>query len=124
LFELLEDLTRELPGCRLTSVVSQETGLSLASVAGTDPLDAAGADAFHSDLYRITSHALAELDFSQSPQGFVLTGKESIFVSLPLEETGYFWHVATDRRTTVGFTQAIMRKHARRIQESVRELFE
>lgn len=124
LFEILGDLQRELPGCRLSSVVDRETGVALASVSSTEPLDGAAADAFHSDLYRVTGGALGALGFGEASGGFVLTGNEAILVSVPLEGTGYFWHVATDRLTTVGFTQAMMRKHRGRVLESLRQLFE
>ena len=84
----------------------------------------AGADAYHSDLYRLLGGVLRDLDSAQTPRGVVLTSREAVFISLPLPlpETGYLWHVVTDRKTTVGFTQAVMRKHASRIEDSIRGL--
>lgn len=116
LYELLEGITHQLPGCRLASVVQQETGMPLVSISGDASLDSAGVDAYHGDLYHVIGRALKELGYEESVQGVVLTGKHAIFVSLPLEDTGFFWHVATERTTTVGFTQAVMRKHASAVQ--------
>lgn len=119
LYELLEGITHQLPGCRLASVVQQETGMPLVSIGGDESLDSAGVDAYHGDLYQVIGRALGELSFEESVQGVVLTGKHAIFVSVPLDDTGFFWHVATDRSTTVGFTQAVMRKHATSVQHAL-----
>ncbi len=124
LYDLLKRITRELPGCRLASVVNYETGMPLLALSVGDPIDTSGADAYHSDLYRVVAHALGELDYTQSPQGFVLTGREAIFVSLPLADTGFFWHIVTERATTIGFTQVVMRKHAANVQAGVQELLQ
>ena len=119
LFELLERIAEQLPGCLHTSVVDRETGLALAAVSQGDPLDSAGADAYHSDLYRLSTFAAIGLPKSSQAEGIVLTGKRSVFVSLPLGETGFVWLVVTKRETTVGFTQAIMRKRGDEIAESL-----
>lgn len=124
LFEILERIARQLPGCRLVSVVNQESGMPLVSVGGGDPLETAGADAYHSDMYRIVARTLADLDMPPDPRGFVLTGKRATFLSLPLGHSGYFWHIATDRSTTVGFTQAIMRKHSALVEQSLQDLLD
>lgn len=96
--------------------------MPLVSICGDDPLDTAGVDAYHGDLYHVVGRALSELGYEQSVQGLVLTGKHAIFVSLPLADTGFFWHVATERTTTVGFTQAVMRKHAESILAGLQDL--
>src|SRR6056297_1414419 len=110
LFDMLQDFSGKVPGCLHTSVVEQETGLALASISESDPLDAAGADAYHSDLYRLTGLALEGTPLSQNVEGIVLSSEDATFVSVPVEDTGYLWLVVTRRETTVGFTQAIMRK--------------
>lgn len=122
LFEMLQELSEKLPGCLHTSVVDQETGLALASVSESDPIDAAGADAYHSDLYRLTSLALEGMPMSQDVEGIVLSSEVGTFVSVPVEDTGYLWLVVTRRDTTVGFTQAIMRKNLAGLGESLRGL--
>lgn len=120
--EMLAELSDEVPGCRHTSVIDGRTGLALAAVSETDPLDAAGADAYHSDLYRLGRTALEEMPLSGPTEEVVITGGTNTFVSIPVEDTGYIWLVVTEQATTVGFIQALMRKHVGRVQESVREL--
>lgn len=122
LFELLHQVSEQLPGCIHTSVVDLETGLALAAVSEGDPLDSAGADAFHSDLYRLSQTAAEDFSSGATPDGIVLTSGKSIFVSQPLEGTGFVWLVVTKRETTVGFTQAIMRKKSSQIAESLQAL--
>ena len=119
LFDRLRTVADELPGCRLTSIVSFETGLSLASVADGAEEEAAGADAFHNEMYRQIATALRELESSQAIENLVVQGRKAIFVSTPLGDSGYFWHVATDASTTLGYTQAVMRKWRDEIENSV-----
>lgn len=122
LHEVLEQMTREFPGCLHTSVIDADTGLALAAASQSDPLDSAGADAFHSDLYRLSQSALAELPAQTEPRQIVLTSKKAMFLSVAVEPTGYLWLVVARRGTTVGFLQALMRKHTPTIEESVQAL--
>lgn len=122
-FDLLRRIADELPGCILTSVVSMDDGLPLATVTVADNEDAAAADAFHSDVYRTVGRALRELGVQSQVQGFVLQGEQTTYVSLPLG-SGFFWHIATRSDTTLGFTQALMRRHRDQISQSVSELFQ
>ncbi len=119
---LLERLASRLPGCLHTSVIDRETGLALASVSETDPLDAAGVDAYHNDLYRLAQEAVVKIPGSSQTQGMVISGKEAVFISNPVGRSGYLWLVVTDADATVGFTQAMMRKHLGAVTESVDEL--
>ncbi|RAL25432.1 hypothetical protein DL240_04270 [Lujinxingia litoralis] len=124
LYDLLNEITGELPGCLHTSVIDRETGLSLASVSQGDPLETAGADAFHSDLFRTTGVLLEGLPLGNEADSLVLSSQRATFVSVPLAEMNYLWLVVTERRMTVGFTQALMRKHQGRLETSVRELLQ
>lgn len=120
--ELLVRLAERLPGCLHTSVIDEETGLALASVTETDPLDAAGVDAFHNDLYRLAREAVVKVPGSSTTEGMVISGKEAAFISSPVASTGYLWLVVTSPDATVGFTQAMMRKHLTAVEESLEEL--
>lgn len=122
LFEVLERVARELPSCVLTSIVAADSGLSLACVAPNENDQAAAADAFHSNLYRVVQSALSELGDDSPIEDVVITGGRRVFVSRPLGDSGYFWHVATSSETTLGFTQAVMRKYQGEIQKGVEEL--
>lgn len=124
LHELLTDLTTALPGCLHSSVIDRETGLSLTSISSGDPLDGAGADAFQNDLYRLTDLLVQGAGLSGEIDGMVLTSNQARFVSVPVPETTFLWLVVTRRETTVGFTQAIMRKHAPRVGESLSALLQ
>lgn len=123
LFELLKSTSDELPGFLSASIVSLDSGLPLATVANVDDDDAAAADAFHSDVYRTVLAALAELGAEQSVEGVVIEGDDSTCISLPLGDSGYFWHIVTQSRTTLGFTQAVMRKHKDAVAAGIHELF-
>ncbi len=85
---------------------------------------AAGADAFHSDLYRSAVGALEELGSTEPVQHVVVQGRATTFISCPLGDSGFFWHVVTDSRTTLGFTQAVMRKYREEIEAGTRSLVE
>ncbi len=121
LHEILMELSGSLPGCLHSSVIDRETGLSLTTISSGDPLDGAGADAYHNDLYRLTEVALSGGELG-GPEGMVLTSAEARYVSIPLEGTNFLWLLVTRRETTVGFTQAIMRKHGPRVTESLKAL--
>lgn len=120
LIEVLKKFAEKLPGCLHTSIVDRSSGLALAAISEGDPLRGAGADAFHSDLYRLSG----DLIESGGPEaaGIVLTSREGTFVSQPLGDSGFVWLVITERATTVGFTQAIMRKWHEEIQEGLQAL--
>jgi hypothetical protein len=122
LFDLLNQVGDEIPGLKLTSVVEIDSGMPLVSVGPTEPLAAQGADAYHSDLYRVVARAMEALDAPQRPESFVLRGESSVFISIPFPDLGYFWHVVTETDVTIGFTQALMRKHAHSIEEGLGEL--
>ncbi len=122
LFKVLEDLSAQLPGCKMASIVDLESGMQLACVAPKHATSAAGADAFQSELYRQLEELIPTLDCDGPLESIVLESSETTFVSEPVGHTGYFWHVATDQNTTLGFTQAIMRKYRSRIEESVKSL--
>lgn len=122
LHELLEELAAEFPDCLHTSVIDADTGLSLAANSETDPVDAAGADAFHTDLYRLGRNAARELAEPADVEEMVLSSREATFVSTPVADTGYLWLIVTKADATVGFTQAMMRKHMGRIEDSLGEL--
>ena len=122
LHEILHEMAGEFPGCVHTSIVDSDTGLALAAASETDPLDSAGADAFQSDLYRLSRKALQELPSEGQPREIVLTSKQAIFLSVPVETTGYLWLVVVRRGTTIGYLQALVRKHASRVEDGVRAL--
>lgn len=124
LFDVLQKVADELPGCELTSIVSLDSGLSLACVAPGRDDAAAGADAFHSELYRVIRNALSELGNDAPVDGVVVQGKQRVFVSRPVGGLGYFWHVATRAETTLGFTQAVMRKYQSDVESGLRELLQ
>ncbi len=122
LFSVLEDLSAQLPGCKMASIVDLESGMQLACVTQADAAGAAGADAFQSELYRRVEQLVPSLGADGPLESVVLESGETTFVSEPIGGTGYFWHVATASKTTLGFTQAIMRKFRTRILESVTAL--
>jgi len=122
LFEVLDRVASELPGCQLTSIVSLESGLSLACVARDGNDHAAAADAYHSNLYRLVRNALAELGDVSPIDDVVIVGTRRVFVSRPLGTSGYFWHVSTSVETTLGFTQAVMRKYQGEVQKGIEDL--
>lgn len=118
--ELLDEVTAGLPGCLHTSVVAADTGLSLAGASVDDSINAAGADAYHSDLYRLAGSVLEALPADQKrPAEIVLSSGRARFVSRPLNDGGYIWLVVTEADTTVGLIQAMMRKHVDRLQEAL-----
>lgn len=123
LLEILDDVSNDVPGCILTSIVSLETGLPLASVSKIDSEDAAGADAFHSQLYRQIHVAVRELSGEQQIRAVVITADEATFVSWPIGND-YFWHVVTSPETTLGFTRAMMRKSFDEVVNGVEELID
>lgn len=119
LLELLDTVRNELPGCEITSVVDRESGLSLASSANVASHDAAAADAFESQLLRVLSHALEESLITDPIEDVVLQGKARTLVASPLGDSGYFWHICTASETTLGFTQAVMRKYHGEVLDGV-----
>lgn len=122
-FDVLASVRGELPGFISSSVVASDDGLQLASVSAVDPDDAAAADAFHSDIYRAAARALTEIGTAtRAAEGIVVIGDEHVFLSLPLDDT-FFWHVVTRNETTLGFTQAVMRKHRDSMRTAVSNLF-
>ena len=123
-FDVLESISKELPGCILTSIINTETGMPLARVTDLDLDDAAGADALHNDLYRLATQAMRRSSGEeQRIDGIVIESQNAIFVSSPLGDTGFMWHVVTDLGTTLGFTQAVMRKSSERMTTAIHELF-
>jgi hypothetical protein len=121
-FELLNTVAAEIPGCIATSVVDIETGLSLACVTRSNSLAAEGADAFHCDVYRSLQRAASALEGQQHPEAVVIMSQRAAFISLPFGGTPYFWHVITPLDTTIGFTQALMRKYYHQIDHALRIL--
>lgn len=120
IFQVLQQVADHIPGCLMTSVVDGESGMSLASVSPrVDAGAAAGADAFHSDLYRLVQRSMAMLEAEQDIEGVVLVGEAAIFISAPLPQGALFWHVVTDLDTTVGFSQALMRKYLPQVQRAM-----
>lgn len=122
LFSLLKDISDQLPGCVMASIVDQTTGMQLAAVSEGDQAAAAGADAFQSELYREATNLVPLIGAKGEVESIVLETEGKTLVAEPIGETGYFWHVATDGETTLGFTQAIMRKFRSRVLEDVTEL--
>jgi predicted regulator of Ras-like GTPase activity (Roadblock/LC7/MglB family) len=122
LFKLLKEVRNDLPGCKLASIVDLESGMELAAVSEFQGHRTEGTDAFLSDLYRVMHSAMPSFNLEGDVQAVVLDADKTTFVSEPIAETNYFWHVATDHETTLGFVQAIMRKYRERIEEGVREL--
>ena len=120
IFEILHRVAQDIPGCLHTSVVDLDSGMSLAAVSpGQDSLTAAGGDAYQSDMFRLIGQAAEGLKSSPVPESVVLIGERSIFISSPFPQTSFFWHVVTSIDTTIGFTQAIMRKYQQPLVESI-----
>ena len=126
IFEILQRVAGSIPGCAFTSIVDTQSGMSLASVRGGLPLDGSpeGADAYQSELHRLVQRALDALEANQRIQGLVLHSDAFTFISQPLPETEYTWHVVTALDTTVGFSQAMMRKHQADVLSSLVNLFD
>jgi len=122
LLELLDTVRDELIGCELTSVVNFDSGLSLASSTSVALDDAAAADAFQSELYRVAGEVLKESGLDESIDDLVLQGRTRILVSSPLGDSGFFWHVVTRSDTTLGYTQAVMRKYHQQVLDGVHAL--
>lgn len=122
LFSLLKEVREDLPGCKLASIVDFESGMELAAVSDFESHRTEGTDAFLSDLYRVMISAMPAFNLEGDVEAVVLDADETTFVSEPINGTDYFWHVATDHETTLGFVQAIMRKYRDRIEDGVREL--
>ena len=118
--ELLDSVREELPQCELTSVVSLQTGLSLAASGSRPAVDAATADAFSGELYRLIANLFPE----ERPDDVVVRGPSHVFVSTRLDDTGYFWHLSTRAEVTLGFTQAVMRKYQQRVTDAVGTLLD
>ncbi len=122
-FDVLNTMRAELPGFISSSVVGFENGLQLACISEVDADDSAAADAFHSNVYRATARALGEVGSSTpTAEGIVIMGDKHVFLSVPLDES-FFWHVVTQSETTLGFTQAVMRKHRDAMRNELRDLF-
>ena len=121
IFDLLEQVAQNIPGCLMTSVVDAQHGMSLASVS-RDSLSAATADAYHSDLYKSLHTSMRMLESTQHVEGIVLVGDDAIFLSFPFEDSSYFWHVVTDLDTTIGFTQALMKKFRPMVTQSLSDI--
>ncbi len=122
-FDVLNVIRAELPGFISSSVVGFENGLQLACISDVDTDDSAAADAFHSNVYRATARALNEVGSStQTAEGIVIMGDNHVFLSVPLDDS-FFWHVVTKSGTTLGFTQAVMRKHRDAMRNEIRDLF-
>ncbi len=122
IFDVLQHISSSIPGCLITSIVDVDSGMSLAAVhhpeiAGTD-----AADAYHGELYRLIHRSMDMLDSPQFVEHLVLVGEGAIFLSCPVPGTRYFWHVVTGIDTTVGFTQALMRKYQQDVETSVTDL--
>lgn len=122
LYDMLEHVNGQLPGCLHMSVIDGETGLALASITTGDLLDGAGVDAYHSDLYRLTGASLDNLPIRAYPEGIALVSEQANFVSTPLESSGYLWLVVTRRETNIGFIQALMRRFGADLEQSLRDL--
>ncbi|MEZ4460029.1 MAG: hypothetical protein R3E66_09925 [bacterium] len=72
---------------------------------------------------RATARALAEIGTgAEKADGIVILGDHHVFLSVPLDDM-FFWHVVTDSETTLGFTQAVVRKHRDAMRQEVRHLF-
>lgn len=121
IFDLLKNVSANIPGCLMTSIVDSESGVSLASVGSRDVLTEQ-ADAYHAEMYRLIAKSMQMLDSEQPIEGTVLVGDQAIFVSLPFSNSTYFWQVVTGLDTTVGFTQALMRKYQGEIASSISHL--
>ena len=106
----------------MTSIVDVDSGMSLAAVHHSDVDTTDAADAYHGELYRLIHRSMDMLDSPQFVEQLVLVGEGAIFLSTPVPGTRYFWHVVTGVDTTVGFTQALMRKYHHNIEQSVTEL--
>lgn len=123
LFELLHQVTREIPECVHTSVIDRDSGMALASVSPLTSSDAAAAsDAYQSDILRALEQAQDALEISPGLESMMLTSQAHVFIAQPLSQGQYVWHVVTSINTTVGFTQAIMRKHRASLQQSMMTL--
>ena len=122
LLELLGQVREELSGCDVTSIVSFESGLSLAASADIETHDAAAADAFGSVLYRLLRNAVEDAGLEGAVDDIVIQSPARTLVSTQLGDTGYFWHLSTRPDITLGFTQAVMRKYHGEVEQGVREL--
>ena len=62
------------------------------------------------------------MDAGDAVESLVLESDGTTYLSEPIGESGYFWHVATAGETTLGFVQAIMRKFRERLLDDVHAL--
>lgn len=122
IFDVLQHLSSSVPGCLMMSVVDVDSGMSLAAVHHPEIQGVDAADAYHGELYRLIERSMSMLESSQGVEHLVLVGDGAIYLSSPLPNTRYFWHVVTSADTTVGFTQALMRKYQPEIERSLQEL--
>lgn len=122
LMKLLDRVRGELPNCDMASVVNAQSGLALAASMNAAASDGAAADAFTSQLVRDLAEAANDAGVDGTPEDVVLQGASRIMVLQPLDGSGFYWLVSTAATTTLGFTQAVMRKYRDAIAAEVSEL--
>ncbi len=120
--ELLNQVRDELPGCELTSIVSFESGLSIAASTSASSDARAAVDAYDGEVHRLLSRVLVDSGLDNDIDDIVIKGSTRTLVSTPLGDTGYFWHLSTSAETTLGFTQAVMRKYHADVMHGVADL--
>ena len=120
LFKFLGAIASDLPGCLSTSIVSVETGLALANVSAIDVEESAGVDAYLALALQESDRLIQSMKLNDSVSSLVVRGQRVTVVSVSLGDAGYMWNVVTESDTTLGFTQAVLRKHTQTARELVR----
>jgi hypothetical protein len=124
LFDFLGAIAADLPGCLSTSIVSLETGLALANVASIHSEDSAGSDAYLALVLQQSADLISSMQIDGPVTSVVVCGDQTTAVSVALGDAGYMWNVVTDSTTTLGFTQAVLRKHTRTAEGLVRSFLD
>lgn len=109
--ELVEQMSRELPGILAAAVVTIEDGMSIAEAKGRDDIETAAASAYLASIVKSNAKAIRLLADDEEIDDILVTTSRYHFIIRHQPEQPFFIFLMTTKETWLGKARKLIAKY-------------
>ena len=108
---LLDQMSKELPGILAAAVVTVEDGMSIAEVRRRDDIETAVAAAYLASIVKSNAKAIKLLADDEEVDDILITTRKYHFIIRHVEEQPFFIFVMTSKEEWLGKARLLIKKY-------------
>jgi predicted regulator of Ras-like GTPase activity (Roadblock/LC7/MglB family) len=108
---LIDEMSRELPGILAAAVVTVEDGMSIAEVSRRDDIETAAAAAYLASIVKSNAKAINLLADDEVVEDILITTRQYHFIIRHQEGSPYFIFVMTTKKQWLGKARLLIKEY-------------